>query len=516
MQTDLTNPPENRPPRPTRQIGVSRPPLEVEDLPTPEQVYRIKRVGIEELALFILGPSLIALAVSIGSGEWLLGPLNLGQFGFEGLGWVILVSAILQVFYNVELARFTLATGETPIVAFGRTPPGALLWIPLALFSFYLAFILGGWAVSAGTSLFALFTGRLNTPGELETVRLLGVGLLAFSLIFFLFGRKVERTLEVTMGGLLTFMLVSLITVSITVVTPERWSEALGSIFVITAPPSGADVSMIGAIAGFTALAAGLNFMFIGYYRDKGYGMGSRMGALPGFLDRRSRRGEALHFPGHGKTFAETESNARTWRRWFRYLLIDQWGIYFIGALIGMIVPAVLVYDLVSQPGAPIPDSNSIFLYAAQQLGTEFGPILFGWSLLMGFLMLFTTQVVILELLARNLTDAVFSGPNLIRRWAGENPRRFYFGALVALVAAISALIHLALPLELIVLSANLSNLAAMIFPLALLYLNHQLPKPARPSWIYHLALLANVIFFGFFFVNFLVTQLTGTPLVRF
>src|SRR5512137_2551135 len=108
----------------TFQIGTSRPPLEVVDLPTPEEVFKVKRIGLEEIILFVIGPSLIALGISIGSGEWISGPLAVSKSGFIGVGWVILVSAILQVFYNVELGRFTVATGETPVVAFGRTRPG--------------------------------------------------------------------------------------------------------------------------------------------------------------------------------------------------------------------------------------------------------------------------------------------------------------------------------------------------------------------------------------------------------
>ena len=29
-----------------------------------------------------------------------------------------------QVFYNLEFSRYVLATGEVPIVGFGRIPPG--------------------------------------------------------------------------------------------------------------------------------------------------------------------------------------------------------------------------------------------------------------------------------------------------------------------------------------------------------------------------------------------------------
>ena len=75
-------------------LGVSRPDLAVTDLPTPEEVFGVSRLGFRELVMFAIGPSLIALGISIGSGEWLLGPLSVGQFGFVGIGWVITASAL--------------------------------------------------------------------------------------------------------------------------------------------------------------------------------------------------------------------------------------------------------------------------------------------------------------------------------------------------------------------------------------------------------------------------------------
>src|SRR5436189_6418835 len=158
----------------TMQIGKSRPPLPLTDLPEPEEVFKIKgRIGPKQLFLYVLGPSMIALGVSIGSGEWLVGPRTVGgsSTGFIGIGWIVLVSAILQVFYNVELGRFTVATGEAPVVAFGRVPPGFILWTPLAVGLFYLAFIWEGWAANAGASLFPLIFGLARTAPELATVK---------------------------------------------------------------------------------------------------------------------------------------------------------------------------------------------------------------------------------------------------------------------------------------------------------------------------------------------------------
>ena len=152
-------------------LGESRPPLGVGDLPEPEEVFKVSRLGPVQIVQFVIGPSLIALGISIGSGEWLLGPQAVGAFGFIGIGWVITVSAILQTFYNVEVSRYVVATGEVPIVGWGRVPPGWKFWVPFSLIVFYFAFIFGGWAASAGQGLFALIAGRVHgqrsssTPG---------------------------------------------------------------------------------------------------------------------------------------------------------------------------------------------------------------------------------------------------------------------------------------------------------------------------------------------------------------
>jgi len=501
----------SNPTPPAIQIGRSRPPLEVEDLPTPEEVFKVRRIGLAELIVFVIGPSLIALGISIGSGEWLFGPLNIGQFGFTGLGWVILVSAVLQVFFNVELARFTVATGEVPIVAFGRTPPGYLVWLPVALLFLFLAFILGGWAQSAGSSLFVLLTGRANTPDELEIVRLLSIGLLLTIFPFVLVGRRIERTLELVQGALLIFVLISLVLVTLTIVPLDFFGEALVSLVTPAAPPRGTNPSLLGALAGFTAMAAGLNFMFISYYRDKGYGMGHKVGYLSGWLG-----GKPGSVSPVGKVFPENEKNAARWKRWFRLLLIDQWGVYFIGVMIGMLMPSILVRYLASPVAAPKPDASSILVYTATQLGEKYGPILFSWALLIGFVIMYTTQMIVLELLTRNATDGLYSASGRFRRWMRGDPRRFYYPLMLALIVVIGVVIHVAPPIDQLVVSGNISNFAALIFPFVVMYLNRRLPRPARSAWWSYLVLLANVVFFGFFFVNFLVTLLTGQPLVTF
>lgn len=492
-------------------LGVSRPPLRLDDLPIPEDVFKTQRIGLRELLTLVLGPSMIALGVSIGSGEWLIGPMAVGKYGFVGVGWIILVSAALQVFYNVEVARFTVATGEVPVVAFGRTPPGYRFWVPVTLLLIYSAWVWGGWTSAAGQSLFALFAGRANTAEELEAVRLIGVGLLILAFALFLFGERISRTLELFNTVMVGFILLFLIGLALMLVPASYWGGAFASLVKFARPPAGMDAYLLGAIAGYTAFASGMNFLLINYYRDKGYGMGHRVGFIAGLVG--GKQEEVLP---SGVTFRESERNTRLWQRWFRFLVLDQWVVFFLGALIGMIVPSLLVGYLAGQPGAAVPEKDNMPIYAAAELRRLYGPALFRLTLFVGAMTLFKTQATILEMLVRNTTDAAYAMSERFRTWLKGDPRRFYYPFAVVLVLLIGAIIHLALPTQLVMISANMANFAAIVYPLVMIYLNRQLPRPARAGWWSHLVLLLNVAFFGFFFLNFVAVLTTDRPLVSF
>lgn len=495
------------------QIGVSRPALPLADLPSPEEVFAVTRFDAWTVVRLVLGPSMIALGAAIGSGEWLLGPLGFGKFGFMGLGFLVTTSAVLQTFYNVENARYTMATGEVPIVGFARTPPGLRLWVPLTLLLIYLAWLWGGWAAAAGQSIFALFAGRTFNPAapeELTEVRMIAIGLLFLSLSVYLFGKKISRTLELVESFMVFFVLGVLIILAIVFAPAALWGTALVSMITPAAPPHGIDATALGAIVGFTGFASGMNFMLINYYRDHGYGMGYRIGFLSGLIG--GRKQDVLP---SGITFRESEANSRTWKRWFRFLLIDQWAVFFIGAMIGMFVPSVLAVALAVTPGAAEPTAANMPVFVAAELGKQV-PWLFPFTLLLGALILWKTQTTLLEMLVRNTTDTALAVSPRLRGWIGDDPRKFYYLVAVSLVIVISVLIFQAFPTQLLQVSANMANLAAIIYPFVLMYLNRSLPRPARAPWWSYLVLIANVLFFGFFFVNFLAVQLTGVPLVAF
>ena len=491
----------------TQQLGTSRPALAVTDLPEPEEVFGVRRIGVRELLMYVIGPSLIALGISIGSGEWLLGPQAVGQFGFVGIGWVILVSAVLQTFYNVECSRYVIATGEVPVVGWGRVPPGYLLWVPFSVFVIIFAFIAGGWAASAGQGVYALIHGSVAPTGA-EEPRLWAIALLVLVFVIAAAAKRISRSLELANWVMVGIILAGLILVDLFVVPFHLWWEALRSFVTPAAPPAGITATQLGGLAGFTALASGLNWYVMGHYRDKGYGMGHRAGFISGL------RGERREILASGVTFSDDEANAGRWRRWYRFLLVDMWGVFFIGAMLGMLLPTILMAHAVDVSGQR-PTTANVPTFVATALRPDYGGLMFYGILLLGVLILFSTQLGIFEGMVRVTTDAAHATSPRLRRLLEGDPRKFYYPFMLALLVIISVILHFALPVNLIQWSANMSNFGALIFPFMLMYLNSRLPKAARPRPWHYVLLLANFVFFGFFFVNF-ISDFFGDPLITF
>ncbi|MGH8929218.1 MAG: Nramp family divalent metal transporter [Egibacteraceae bacterium] len=492
----------------SRQLGVSRPPLDVADLPTPEEVFGVRRLGFKETLRYAVGPSLIALGVSIGSGEWLLGPAAIGAGGFRGLAVFAFGSIVFQAFYNMEIARYVTATGEVPIIGFGRVPPGYLLWVPLALFCLYLTFALGGWAAAAGQGLYTIITGEA-AAGSSEPVRLIAIGLIVVVVVLTMLAKKVSRALELANWIMVVIILAFLILATLFIVSPSMFVSGVAGFLTPALPPPGTTAASIGGLVGFAAMSSGMNWYLMGHYRDKGYGMGSRVGYIAGL------RGERQEVRSTGVTFPDDERNAAVWKRWMHFLRIDIWGVFFIGALLGMLLPVLLVTELAARTGTA-PSPENIATFAGVALGQLFGSTMFYLALFVGVLILFSTQLGIFEALVRNTADAVTALSSRLRDRIEGDPRRFYFSYMIVLGIVISIIIHLALPVRLVQLSANMANLGALLFPFALIYLNRRLPEAARPPAYTTPLLILFAVFFGFFFVNFVAETFFGQALVQF
>ena len=86
--------------------------------------------------LGIMGPGIIVLGATLGSGEWLLGPATFVRYGLSLL-WVTTVAVFLQTIFNTELIRYTMYTGEPALTGFMRLKPNSTFWAWIYAFFFF-------------------------------------------------------------------------------------------------------------------------------------------------------------------------------------------------------------------------------------------------------------------------------------------------------------------------------------------------------------------------------------------
>jgi hypothetical protein len=456
-----------------------------------------------------IGPGVIALGVSIGSGEFLLGPAAFVKYGLSLL-WIVGVAALLQTLLNVELMRYTMATGEPIFTGFMRTRPHATFWAWFYSILYFLQMGWPGWAGAAAGAVFFLFAKRLPIPAEAGTVYAIGAGLFALCALILTFGRRIERTLEylnwimvsVIIGGLgvLALLFVPWSTWLAAVVGFAGFDLRSGTFQFV---PAGADFFLLGAFAAYAGGGGVANLTLSNWARDKGYGMSSTVGFIPAAVG-----GKKVALAHSGNTFHPNAKALERWRGWWRIVKVDQWGVYFTGAILGMALPALLYVTFV--PAGSDIRGLGIAAALAQAVATQKGAIFGGAIALLGVWLLFKTQLDILEAMTRGITDILWAGSKRIRAWRGGDVRIVYYTVLgIITVWGIIAL-RLTQPIILLTLSANMAGIVFIISSLHLLYVNtHLLPVELRPPLWRRLALVALSLFYGLFLILWLWNIIT-------
>ena len=451
-----------------------------------------------------IGPGVIALGVSIGSGEFLLGPAAFVKYGLSLL-WVVGVAALLQTLLNVELMRYTMATGEPIFTGFMRTRPHSTFWAWFYAALYFLQMGWPGWAGAAAGAVFFLFAKRLPVAAEAGRVYAIGVGLFLLCALILMIGRRIERTLEylnwimvsVIIGGLgvLAILFVPLSTWGAAVVGFVGFDLKTGSFQLI---PAGADFFLLGAFAAYAGGGGVANLTLSNWARDKGYGMSSIVGFIPAAVG-----GKKVALAHSGSTFKPDAESLKRWRGWWRLVRVDQWGVYFTGAILGMALPALLYVTFV--PAGSDIRGLGIAAALAQAVATQKGAIFGGAIAILGVWLLFKTQLDILEAMTRGITDILWAGSARIRAWRGGDVRVVYYSVLTVISLWGIVALRLTQPIILLALSANMAGIVFIISSIHLLYVNTRLlPLELRPPMWRRLALVALALFYGLFLTMWL------------
>ncbi len=443
------------------------PPAVYEDMPEPLPLRKV------------LGPGVVSIGIGVSSGELIIWPYITSQVGLVFL-WAALVGVLTQWFINMEIERYTLATGETAITGFSR------FWKPWGLVFCLCAILPNAWpgvATSGATILtFALGFGN---PTVITIIALVS---LAFALTI---SPVVYQTLEkvefVKVGAVLVFLVVALFVV----VSASAWADLPGATARGFGRVPDLPVSLILGAAAFAGAGGVHNLIQSNWIRDKGYGMGARIPRLVSPVT-----GEDQATPSTGYIFPQTEENLRRWRGWWRVANTEQLVTFFALGTLSIFLMSMIAYSTVY--GRNIGEDLDFFRNEGQILGRTVGGWFESFFYITGAVSLLAGAMGILDYVGRCVGDVLKVSYLADSRVFTES--RVYAITVWALVAVciFNILVFTSQPVVLLVIQSSLSGIVMFVYSILLIWLNRRaLPEAIRIRGVRLGAMLWAVAAFG-------------------
>jgi Mn2+/Fe2+ NRAMP family transporter len=470
------------------------PPWEVSELPAPPP-FSLRNLW------HIIGPGAVLAATSIGGGEWLVGPATAVKYS-TSIFLMVTVAIALQMFFNLEAIRYTIYTGEPIYGGIMRLKPGPRFWA-----GFYIAigFLQLGWSALAGNAaatLLSAWMGRMPEAADRGDLSWIASAVIMGVVLLLLFGGTVERMLEYFAWVMLVVIFGFLLFVNFAYVPAAHWWVTFKGFFQFSGLTRPIDWALLGALAG-TAGSGGLgNLTITNWIRDKGFGMGAKVGAIPSAIG-----GHQVQLSHVGKVFEVTPSNLARWREWLRYAHADQVWVWGVFCFLGMYLNVNLTTSIV--PHGTDLQGLAAGAYQAKYLAEQVWPGYWFLTLFSGFWLLFKTQLGNTDILVRTATDALWMSSHWLRK--SHNVRRIYYGILAVYSVWALVAIRLASPMRLFTIMANIAGLVLAIAGVQILWVNRRfLPEALRPARWREAVLLLCTVFYTFFSVMFLWKVVLG------
>ena len=434
------------------------------------------------------GPGAVLVGLSIGAGEIIVWPGLVARYGASMI-WVAVVGLVLQFGINLEVGRYTIATGESIFTGYSRVWRG---FAPVFMLLTVASTVAPGWARASGLTFKALLVGPAGFGSDT-----FWTGLTFAAIWVLLFGPKVAyRAVEKSIEVLVALITLGMIAVAVQIGSGETWLELLGGAVNVGYRHPDMPVKTM-FIALVFAGAGGTTNLFYSYYlRDKQIGMGAQVPAM-----RNPLRGKVEAVPSAGFRFGDSAGNAARFKGWWRYVVQDQ-VLFFLGlnALTLMLfvygaLAALRPRGIVPAPGTLIWDEAQIL---AELIG-EPGRILF---LVVGAATLLSCQIAIVDGVARCLADMFHTnfrfGPRLsLGSWyLALATAMMVVGTLITGVMESRGVSELGFFFN----SAYMGGFAMALYVPLNLWVNHRyLPRAARPGiFASAFTLLSSMVYIGF------------------
>lgn len=472
------------------------PPLRYRDMP---EVVPLRRM---------LGPSIILAGLALGSGEFVLWP-NIVYHSKFVFFWACILGVATQYFLNMEIIRWTLATGESAITGFCRLSKH---WAWVFLILNVVPWMIPAWAKGAADlTSWLIFGAEYSPDGGVASpyVLPLAIGGLLVCGAILTAGPVVYETVEKVQGFLVTSIVVMVLVLAVLVV---RWDAVVallqGTLTIGRLPdtPALSTAMLLGALA-FAGAGGTLNLGQSNFIKDKGYGMGAYIGRITSPITGQE---EAVVEVGYH--FRDTELNRQRWQHWWRSASTEHFISFFLTCLVCLVALTLICYSVFYTPeGEYAADVRSggrsdLTFIAEQADGIAARlPTAGDWArtmfLIMGTAILLTTEFGVLDACSRISTDIV--KVNWLRdndRWSES--RLYYLFLWGTIVFGVVILALAPGTLAMFEMAASLNGMVMFLYSGTLLYLNRRaLPPGVRMSLWRCAILLWSVLFFGFFTV---------------
>jgi hypothetical protein len=383
-----------------------------------------------------------------------------------------------------------------------RTRPSSTLWAVVYATLYLLQFAWPAFAGTAAGAIFFLVVRRLPAAEDAAAIYYIGVALFLSCVVILSFGRRIVRTLEVLNWILVATTLGGFLILAVLFVPLDLWVEGIGGFAGYSVArgefallPAGADLVLLAALVAYSGAGGVANLVLSNWARDKGYGMGQRAGYISAAVG-----GEPVSLAPTGFIFADSSESRRHWRGWWRVVRVDQGGIFAVGALLGMWLPAMLYVTFL--PAGTDIQGLGISAALASSIGQREGVLVAGAIAMLGAWILFKTQLDNFEGMTRAITDILWTGSPWVRRAFKADVRRVYYTVMTVLVLWGIIALRLAQPIVLLIVGANVAGVVFVVASVHLLYVNTRiLPPHVRPPAWRRAALVLMAIFYAFFVV---------------
>ena len=452
---------------------------------------KLKPLPVPPALRKIIGPSFIILGMGLGTGEIILWPYLVSNYGM-GIIWGAVLGISFQFIINMEISRYALARGESVFVGYSRMLRRLPIWFVISTFIPWM------WpGIAAVSSVIVVHLLRLS-PSSTKWVTI--IILLTIGMILS-FSKLIYSTVERFQKAIIAIGVPSLLVISYLVSDQRTVNATLNGLVGVGEgylfwPPTIAVATFLAAMA-YSGAGGNLNLAQSLYVKEKGYGMGRYSAKLASLFTGASQSKKDVALTG--ARFAINRRNLDRYNRWWRVINIEHFIVFWLTGVITLILLAILAYA--TTYGISGASNNISFVISeAGLIAQKISPLIGTLFLVIVAATLFGTQLSIYDATSRIITENVLL---LMRSDAKASSRQLsltYYTSLWLFIVSgiIIFLLDFAQPLQLIIIAAVLNAISMFVHTGLTLLLNKtKLPRQIQPSTAHTIAMLVVFVFYG-------------------